>query len=82
MKIVFLGTPKFGADILNGLLDAGREIVAVVCQPDRRGNRNKTEACQVKRVAEQRNLKVFQFEKIDRQVGAVYCGNISGTAAA
>lgn len=64
MKIVFLGTPKFGADILNGLLDAGREIVAVVCQPDRRGNRNKTEACQVKRVAEQRNLKVFQFEKI------------------
>ena len=64
MKIVFLGAPKFGADILNGLLDAGREIVAVVCQPDRRGNRNKTEACQVKRVAEQRNLKVFQFEKL------------------
>ena len=48
MKIVFLGTPKFGADVLDILAKSHHEIVGVVCQPDRIGNRKKLEACAVK----------------------------------
>ncbi len=66
MKIVFLGTPKFGADVLDILAKSHHEIVGVVCQPDRIGNRKKLEACAVKKLAEQLGLPVFQFEKVSR----------------
>lgn len=66
MKIVFLGTPKFGADVLDILAKSHHEIVGVVCQPDRIGNRKKLEACAVKKLAEQLDLPVFQFEKVSR----------------
>lgn len=66
MKIVFLGTPKFGADILEGLIADGRDIAAVVCQPDRPGNRNKIEVCPVKQTAQKHGVPVYQFEKISR----------------
>ncbi len=64
MRIVFFGTPKFGADILEGLIASNHEIVAAVCQPDRKGNRNKLEVCQVKRVAEEHGIKILQYEKV------------------
>ena len=35
MKILFFGTPAFAADLLRFLVDAGKEIVAVVTKPDR-----------------------------------------------
>ena len=66
MKIVFLGTPKFGADVLDILAKSKHQIVGVVCQPDRIGNRKKIEACAVKKLAEQLDLSVFQFEKVSR----------------
>ena len=34
-KIVFMGTPAFSVPILEGLLEAGYEVAAVVTQPDR-----------------------------------------------
>lgn len=66
MKIVFLGTPKFGADVLDILAKSKHQIVGVVCQPDRIGNRKKIEACAVKKLAERLDLTIFQFEKVSR----------------
>ena len=34
-KIVFLGTPEFSACVLQGLIDAKYNIIAVVTQPDK-----------------------------------------------
>ena len=66
MKIVFLGTPKFGADVLEILAQSKHEVVGVVCQPDRLGNRKKIEVCAVKQLATKLELPVFQFEKVSR----------------
>jgi len=66
MKIVFLGTPKFGADVLEILSKSKHQIVGVVCQPDRIGNRKKIESCHVKKKAVELNLPIFQFEKVSR----------------
>ncbi len=41
-KIVFMGTPAFSVPILEGLLEAGYEVAAVVTQPDRPVGRKKT----------------------------------------
>lgn len=66
MKIVFLGTPEFGADILKSLISSEHKIAAVVCQPDRAGNRNKVEVCPVKKLAQENGLNIFQFEQISK----------------
>lgn len=34
-KLVFMGTPAFSVPILEGLIESGYEIQAVVTQPDR-----------------------------------------------
>ena len=34
-RIVFMGTPEFGGAILRELLEEGRNVVGVVCQPDK-----------------------------------------------
>ena len=34
-RIVFMGTPEFGCAILQELLEEGRNVVGVVCQPDK-----------------------------------------------
>jgi methionyl-tRNA formyltransferase len=41
MRIVFMGTPDFSVPILNALVDAGHDIVAVYCQPPRPAGRGK-----------------------------------------
>lgn len=40
-KLVFMGTPAFSVPILEGLLEEGYEVVAVVTQPDRPVGRKK-----------------------------------------
>ena len=35
MKIVFAGSPEFAVPALKKLLDGGKEVVAVVTQPDK-----------------------------------------------
>ncbi len=42
MKIVFWGTPKYAAENLTTLVNAGHEVIAVVTQPDRKRGRGKT----------------------------------------
>ena len=41
MRVAFFGTPDFAVNSLRRLIESGREIVAVVCQPDKAGNRGK-----------------------------------------
>ncbi len=41
MKIVFWGTPKYAAENLSNIFDAGHDVIAVVTQPDRKRNRGK-----------------------------------------
>ncbi|APG45768.1 methionyl-tRNA formyltransferase [Phaeobacter porticola] len=41
MRIIFMGTPDFSVPVLDALVDAGHEIVAVYCQPPRPAGRGK-----------------------------------------
>ena len=41
LKIIFAGTPDFAAVALQALIDAGHQICAVYCQPDRPAGRGK-----------------------------------------
>lgn len=65
MKILFMGTPDFAKESLEKLIECGHEIVGVVAPPDRpKGRGMKMIACPVKEFAIEKNLKVFQPEKI------------------
>ncbi len=41
MRIVFMGTPDFSVPVLEALVEAGHEVVAVYCQPPRPAGRGK-----------------------------------------
>lgn len=41
MRVVFMGTPDFSVPVLDALIDAGHEVVAVYCQPPRPAGRGK-----------------------------------------
>lgn len=43
MRIVFMGTPEFSVPVLEALVEAGHEVVAVYSQPPRRAGRGKKE---------------------------------------
>lgn len=43
MKVIFMGTPDFSVPVLEALVEAGHDIVAVYCQPPRRSGRGKKE---------------------------------------
>lgn len=64
-KIVFMGTPAFSVPILEGLVAAGYEVLAVVTQPDRPvGRKRVLTPPPVKAAAVQLGLEVLQPEKI------------------
>lgn len=64
-KIVFMGTPAFSVPVLEGLIEAGYEIQAVVTQPDRPvGRKRVLTAPPVKEAAVKHGLLVLQPEKI------------------
>ncbi len=67
-KIVFMGTPKFASKILEGLFNAGFNIVAVVCQPDKPVGRKKVlTACDVKQKAIDLNIPVYTPNRIKKE---------------
>jgi len=67
MKIVFMGTPEFGAVILDKLITA-HEIVLVVTQPDKTvGRKRKIESSPVKKLAQEHNLNVYQPRNIRKE---------------
>ncbi len=68
MKIVYMGTPEIAAVILEDMLAAGDEIVAVVTQPDRPKGRGHELACSaVKQVALAHGLVLHQPEKVKEE---------------
>ena len=64
MKIVFMGTPDFAVNVLEGLIE-NYDVVGVVSQPDKRvGRHQELRNTPVKELALKNNIKVFQPEKI------------------
>lgn len=60
-KIVFLGTPEFAATILEGLITANYNVIAVISQPDKPVGRKKIiSPTPVKSVALKYNIPIFQ----------------------
>ena len=65
IKIVFFGTPVFAATILDGLIQAGYQIVGVVTQPDKMKGKNKFPSFSpVKELALTYHLPVYQPTKL------------------
>ena len=59
MRIIFMGSPEFAVPALNGLVEAGHEVVAVYCQPPRPAGRGKADRkTAVHERAEQLGLEV------------------------
>ncbi|GFH41818.1 methionyl-tRNA formyltransferase [Lactococcus hodotermopsidis] len=64
-KIIFMGTPDFSVPILDGLIESGYDVLAVVTQPDRAvGRKKEIKMTPVKVAALRHNLPVYQPEKI------------------
>jgi methionyl-tRNA formyltransferase len=65
VRIIFAGTPEFAADHLSALIESECDVVAVYTQPDRPAGRgNKLKASEVKQLAQQHNLPVYQPESL------------------
>lgn len=64
MKVVFMGTPDFAVNVLQGLID-NYDVIGVVSQPDKRvGRHQELVNTPVKELALKYNIPVFQPEKI------------------
>lgn len=61
MKIIFAGTPDFSVGCLQALVQAGHDVVAAYCQPDRPAGRGrKLQAGPVKAYALEQRIPVYQ----------------------
>ncbi|CCO07185.1 methionyl-tRNA formyltransferase [Desulforamulus hydrothermalis] len=68
MRIVFMGTPDFAAYSLRALLAAGKQVVAVVTQPDKpKGRGKQLQPPPVKQLALANHLPVLQPDSIRTQ---------------
>ncbi len=60
MRVVFMGTPDFSVPVLQALVAAGHEVVAVYCQPPRPAGRGKKQRpSPVQKTAEALGLPVY-----------------------
>jgi methionyl-tRNA formyltransferase len=65
LRTVFMGTPDFALQTLQGLIDAGCNLVGVYTQPDRPKGRGKQMAAPpVKELARQHGIPVYQPQKL------------------
>ena len=65
LRIIFMGTPEFAVPSLSALLETGKNVVAVVSQPDRpKGRGRKLAPTPVKVLAEKHGIPVLQPTKI------------------
>ncbi len=65
MRILFMGTPKIAAHILNGLIEDGYNIIGLIAQKDKPvGRKGIIEPVPTKKVALEHNIPVYQVEKI------------------
>ncbi|MDX2494315.1 MAG: methionyl-tRNA formyltransferase [Desulfuromusa sp.] len=65
LRTVFMGTPEFALQTLEGLLVSGVNLVGVYTQPDRpKGRGKKLAASPVKQLALEQGIPVFQPQKL------------------
>lgn len=65
MKIVYAGSPEYAVPALERLIVAGKNVAAVVTQPDRPvGRKGTLTPTPVKKCAEAHGLPVYDFDKI------------------
>lgn len=77
MKIVFMGTPDFARCALEKIIEAGHEVVLVVTQPDKpKGRSGELQVSDVKALALEHNLPVFQPVKIKEPLHVAYLKSI------
>ena len=77
MKIVFMGTPDFARCALEKIIEAGHEVVLVVTQPDKpKGRSGELQVSDVKALALEHNLTVFQPVKIKEPEHVAYLKSI------
>lgn len=68
-SVIFLGTPNFGSVVLQGLIDKGYDVKAVVTQPDKRvGRKQIVHQSAVKETALKNDLPVYQPAKLSGSV--------------
>jgi methionyl-tRNA formyltransferase len=68
LKIIFMGTPEFAVYSLKSLFENNFNIVAVVTAPDKPAGRGqKLTQSEVKKYAIEKNLRIFQPEKLKDQ---------------
>lgn len=64
-SIIFMGTPQFSVPVLEGLIDRGYNVKAVVTQPDKKvGRKQKITKTPAKIAAEKHGIPVFQPAKL------------------
>ena len=65
MKIIFFGSSHFAVPALRALIKSGHELVCVITQPDKKKGRHlRLAATDVKSIAVEAKLKIFQPEDI------------------
>jgi methionyl-tRNA formyltransferase len=65
LRIIFMGTPEFAVASLQKLVEAGKNIVAVITAPDKPAGRGmQLQHSPVKEYAVQQGLKILQPEKL------------------
>ena len=67
MKIIFMGTPLFGKNVLKSLVDAGHEICLVVTKKD-----NSSKPSEVKKFALENGLKLFEPENFKEEYPNIF----------
>ena len=81
MRLVFLGTPAFAVPTLEGVVEAGHEVLAVVTQPDRPRGRGQTPAPPpLKQAALRLGLPVYQPERVRRPEAVEFLRELSAEA--
>ncbi len=69
MKIVFWGTPKYAAENLRTIVNAGHNVIAAVTQPDRkRGRGKKLSPSPVKQAAQEFDIPVYETQAISKDL--------------
>ncbi|MCI8370053.1 MAG: methionyl-tRNA formyltransferase [Clostridia bacterium] len=69
MKIVFAGSPQFAVPALEKLVESGKQVIAVITQPDKPTGRKKIlTPTPVKQCAQKLGLPVYDFAKIRTEV--------------
>lgn len=82
MRIVFMGTPDFAIPCLEGLLQAGHEVVGVYCRPDKEvGRGQRVEAPPIKQFAAERGLPVFQPTSLRRKEAQAELSDLASEVA-